>query len=95
MVLGRKIKHLFSFRYRMTQERLREFRNLRNEGRQEDMSGFMTLEQFMLSRQEEQRNLRVNRNARTRGKLRCYEVRYNENHIQMHRPSALHCLPIK
>jgi hypothetical protein len=40
--------------YRLAAERLRQFGIRRNEQR-EDMSGFVTLKQFMLSRQEEER----------------------------------------
>jgi hypothetical protein len=40
--------------YRLAAERLRQFGIRRNEQR-EDTSGFVTLKQFMLSRQEEER----------------------------------------
>jgi hypothetical protein len=40
--------------YRLAAERLRQFGIRRNEQR-EDMSGFVTLKQFMLSRQEEEK----------------------------------------
>jgi hypothetical protein len=40
--------------YRLTAERLREFGIRRNRQR-EDMSGFVTLKEFMLSRQEEEK----------------------------------------
>lgn len=41
--------------YRLTEERLREFGMRRNRIQREDTSGFVTLEAFMLSRQEEER----------------------------------------
>ncbi|KAL0270564.1 UNVERIFIED_CONTAM: hypothetical protein PYX00_007933 [Menopon gallinae] len=47
--------------YRITQERLAEFRRLRNQENTQEGSGFMTLEQFMTSRQEEESSVRSNR----------------------------------
>jgi hypothetical protein len=48
--------------YRLTAERLREFGIRRNRQR-EDMSGFVTLKEFMLSRQEEEEKQQSSREA--------------------------------
>ncbi|KAK7868377.1 hypothetical protein R5R35_013663 [Gryllus longicercus] len=78
--------------YRLAAERLREFNVQRNRPR-EDTSGFVTLEEFMLSRQEEERKSEALRNKISNERTEVYqsvESSYKSNEVARH--SSFNCI---